>query len=175
MNGTTNFMLDAIARGASYDAALAAAQARGFAEADPSDDVDGRDAAAKLALAARVAFGRRLSISDVKRESIRHVNEADLARGRGVTRHVARIAADDCFGAPEVSLRRLPTDHFLSQAIDEDNRALITLRDGARIPVAGKGAGRWPTAEAVFADMLSAWRVANRAAPAARRRSVAAE
>src|SRR2546429_3068606 len=86
VNGTTNFILTEMARGSSYAEALADAQRRGFAEADPSDDVSGRDAAAKMAILARLAFGTPVHLDGVPYEGIEHLRRDDLgyARERGL-------------------------------------------------------------------------------------------
>src|SRR6202035_1915351 len=77
VNGTTNFILSEMAHGSSYVQALAEAQRRGFAEADPSDDVSGRDAAAKMAIIARLAFGTPVHLEDVRYEGIEHLQLDD--------------------------------------------------------------------------------------------------
>src|SRR5205807_1555793 len=82
VNGTTNFVLTEMARGSSYAEALADAQRRGFAEADPSDDVSGRDAAAKMAILARLAFGRPVHLDEVHYEGIEHLHGDDLEYAR---------------------------------------------------------------------------------------------
>ena len=82
VNGTTNFILTEMAHGASYAEALKEAQRRGFAEADPSDDVSGRDAAAKMAILARLAFGTPVHLRDVRYEGIEHLHSDDLEYAR---------------------------------------------------------------------------------------------
>src|SRR5207247_1692991 len=79
VNGTTNFILTEMEKGASYEEALAEAQSRGFAEADPTDDVSGADAAAKMAILATVAFGSRVTLGDVSYEGIQGVESEDVA------------------------------------------------------------------------------------------------
>ena len=78
VNGTTNFILTEMARGSSYAEALAEAQRSGYAEADPSDDVSGRDAAAKMAILARLAFGSPVHLDEVRYEGIEHLHGDDL-------------------------------------------------------------------------------------------------
>ena len=82
VNGTTNFILSEMAPGQPYDEALAEAQREGFAEADPSDDVSGRDAAAKMAILARLAFGTPVRLDDVRYEGIEHLHGDDLQYAR---------------------------------------------------------------------------------------------
>ncbi|MFZ2049597.1 MAG: homoserine dehydrogenase, partial [Solirubrobacteraceae bacterium] len=82
VNGTTNFILSAMERGADYEHALAQAQASGFAEADPEADVSGADAAAKMAILARLAFGTPVRLADVRYEGIEHLISDDLQYAR---------------------------------------------------------------------------------------------
>ncbi|GAB4519656.1 MAG: hypothetical protein Tsb0010_03950 [Parvularculaceae bacterium] len=175
LNGTTNFMLDAIRNGSSYADALAEAQKKGFAEADPSDDVDGADAAAKLALAARAGLGETIDPDDVTCETIRDVAPERLSGAGGIARHVARLDTRPYKDRASVRLEALPPDHFLAGARNEENRIVVTLSNGEAVKISGKGAGRWPTAEAVFADAMSAWRMAQRCEAGRRAPCVAAE
>ena len=87
VNGTTNFVLTEMERGATYDEALAEAQRLGFAEADPTEDVSGKDAAAKMAILATVAFGSRVTTEDVSYVGLERVAPEDVgaARAMGMT------------------------------------------------------------------------------------------
>jgi homoserine dehydrogenase len=155
LNGTTNFVLDAIAAGATFDEAVAEAQRRGFAEADPTTDLDGSDAAAKLVLVAHAAFGARVEPAHVRRRGILGVDPADVRAARaegGAVRLVAR-----CGWSPEgvtasVEPERLPAGHPLADVAAENNRVCIET-DGGTITLDGRGAGRWPTASAVVSDL----------------------
>jgi homoserine dehydrogenase len=158
MNGTANFLLSRLAEGKKFDEAVAKAQALGFAEADPAADVDGHDAADKLSILAREAFGVALAPGRVFRQSLRDVptGEAEAALANGeVLKQVARcrFGADGAMRA-EVRIERLPASHPLAAAHDEENCFLVTDRDGIPHCVHGKGAGRWPSAAAVFADVM---------------------
>ncbi len=82
VNGTTNYILTEMSGGASYAEALADAQRNGYAEADPSDDVTGRDAAAKMAILARLAFGTPVHLDEVRFEGIEHIQSDDLEYAR---------------------------------------------------------------------------------------------
>src|ERR1700689_1625112 len=82
VNGTTNFILTEMAHGSSYEEALSEAQRSGYAEADPSDDVSGRDAAAKMAILARLAYGSPVHLDDVRYEGIEHLHGDDLEFAR---------------------------------------------------------------------------------------------
>lgn len=167
LNGTTNAILDRVAAGVPFGDALAEAQARGYAESDPSADLDGRDAAEKLTLLARAAFGAEPRAMRVV--GIRATTSAADARG---VRLVARATPSDASVAPE----RLDDGHPLASVTGAANRLVATTLDGERVVVDGLGAGRWPTAEAVLADLLDAWRACSVPRPARRplRREVCA-
>jgi homoserine dehydrogenase len=158
MNGTANFLLGRLSEGWAFDAAVAKAQELGFAEADPATDVDGHDAADKLSILVREAFGRALPPVEIAKESLRAVTaervRAALARGE-VLKQVGRCrrGADGDLSA-EVTIEALPASHPLAGARNEENRFLLTDADGHVHPVYGKGAGRWPTTAAMFADIM---------------------
>ncbi len=151
LNGTTNFMLDEISAGKSYEAALKEAQDKGFAEADPSGDVNGSDAAAKIRLVARFAFGKEIELSDIACETIEGFS------GDGFKGKAKRIAICSLEGGKLVSkleLKDLPETDFLAQAAGEEAHAVFTFDNGDIYRIRGKGAGRWPTTEAVMADLF---------------------
>ena len=142
LNGTSNFVLDRLAEGVSWADAVGQAQRAGFAEADPTLDLDGTDAAQKIAIVARAAFGRSPDV--LEQEGI-----TPTTRGRLVAstwRAGARVIA-------RVRPREVPPHHPLSWARDEENVAVIR-HDGRRTVLWGKGAGRAPTARAVYGDIL---------------------
>ena len=93
VNGTTNFILTEMERGATFAEALAEAQSRGFAEADPTDDVSGADAAAKMAILATVAFGSRVTLDDVDFRGLEAVTEGDVAAARELDMVVRLVGA----------------------------------------------------------------------------------
>lgn len=151
LNGTTNFMLDEISAGKSYSAALKEAQDKGFAEADPSGDVNGSDAAAKIRLVARFAFGKEIELSDIDCETIEGFS------GEGFTGKAKRIATCELVNgqlSASLELKDLPEDDFLAQAAGEEAHAVFTFDNGSVYRIRGKGAGRWPTTEAVMADLF---------------------
>lgn len=154
LNGTTNFILDQMARDSRYDEALAEAQRLGFAEADPTADVGGFDAAQKLCLLCRVAWDPALPEDSVEVSGIESLaqNAPDVDRGH-VRRLVARASRNgDGAVLARVALEPVPEGSELARAHDEQNVLIVQLGDGRREVVKGRGAGRWPTAEAVFAD-----------------------
>ncbi|MGH8243736.1 MAG: homoserine dehydrogenase, partial [Steroidobacteraceae bacterium] len=155
LNGTCNYLLDRCAAGLPLDEAIEEAQAKGFAEANPADDLIGSDAARKLKILARHAFGRELVAIDM-----RPLTATSLARAQRELRHgqVLRIVSRAVFEngrlLGEVSLRTLDADHPLAPVSGEWNRLIVTPLDGPSATVSGRGAGRWPTTEAVVADLL---------------------
>ncbi len=162
MNGTCNYLLSRLAEGWSFDEALKRAQELGFAEADPSADVDGHDAADKLSILVREAFGAALLPERIAKASLRDVTpeavRAAVAHGQ-VLKQVGRCKqlADGSLFA-EVAVVALPADHPLARTRNEENCFLVADRDGRVHEVFGKGAGRCPTANAVFADVMDAQR-----------------
>ena len=152
LNGTTNFMLGQMEAGESYEDALRTAQERGYAEADPTADVDGHDAAAKIRLVSLLAFGESLAPADIARDTM---DGADAARRPGtVLKRVARVARElDGEIAADLRLKALSPNNFLAKADGEDAHAVFDFTDGDRYVIRGKGAGRWPTTESVMADL----------------------
>ena len=173
VNGTVNFLLARLANGWSFDRAIAKAQELGFAEADPTSDVDGHDAAYKLSLLVRDAMGVAVAADDIPKDSLSTVTAesilAALARGE-VLKQVSR-ARLLCDGKVETSVRieSLPASHPLAKVTNTENSVLITAVDGHVHEVHGHGAGRWPTAASVMADVMDLQRAApcQRAAPTA--------
>ena len=173
VNGTVNFLLARLATGWTFDRAIAKAQELGFAEADPSSDVDGHDAAYKLSLLVRDAMGVAAPADQIEKQSLSSINAEDilaaLARGE-VLKQVcrARLLPD---GKVETSVRieSLPTSHPLAKVNNTENSVLITAADGSVHEVYGHGAGRWPTAASVMADVMDLQRSApcQRSAPTA--------
>ncbi len=163
INGTANFILDRLANGCAFETAVREAQDAGFAEADPSADLDGDDAAAKLCLMARHGFGATLRANQISMESLSDLDPAriEAARNDGkIIRQISEIRRD-AKGAlcASVSLKTLAKDHYLAGAKGERNRLVINTDGGESICLRGKGAGRWPTAEAVMADILDIHRL----------------
>lgn len=155
LNGTCNYVLDRCAEGLSLAEAVAEAQAKGFAETDPSQDLGGADAARKLRILCRQAFGKDIAALDVH-----PLTDASLAQARQEMRHeqvlriVARCRQQSGRLIGEVRLMALDPDDPLFTVHGEWNRLVITRADGSNTTVSGRGAGRWPTTEAVIADLL---------------------
>ena len=145
LNATTTYILSAMGRGQTYDDALAEAQAAGYAEADPSFDVDGHDAAQKLAILASVAWGTWRPEGDVTTEGIagRPVGAGD------VVRLVADATPEELTVGPKV------LDPLDPLAVTEGVESMleVAMRDGSTVRVSGPGAGGQVTAGAVYADL----------------------
>ncbi|NTW29373.1 MAG: homoserine dehydrogenase [Coriobacteriia bacterium] len=158
VNGTTNYMLTRMAQnGLDYEAALAEAQAKGFAEADPSADVDGLDAAAKIAILASIAFNSRVVLSQVSAEGIRTLAPQDIAYAKemGYTIKLLAIARRTAEG---IDVRVHPTmirsDHPLA-AVNGVYNAIYVVGDAVgETMFFGEGAGSLPAASAVVGDLI---------------------
>ena len=158
VNGTTNFMLSSMERGGTYADALAEAQRLGYAEADPTDDVSGADAAAKMAILATVAFGSRVRFEDVERRGIEELEPAHVAAASGLGMVIRLIGIATLVG-DKVDVRVQPAlvdrAHPLA-AVDGAFNAVMLQGDAIReITLEGPGAGGIETASAVVADLVS--------------------
>jgi homoserine dehydrogenase len=167
VNGTTNYILSEMdSTGADYSSALADASALGYAEADPTADVEGYDAAAKAAILASIAFHTRVTADDVYREGITKVTAADFesARALGCTIKLLaiceRLTNDD--GQERVSARvypaLVPLDHPLASVNGAFNAVVVEAEAAGRLMFYGQGAGGAPTASAVMGDVVMAAR-----------------
>lgn len=155
LNGTCNYVLDKCAAGLSFDAAVQAAQQCGFAEADPSEDLSGRDAARKLTILARHAFGRDVTAIEIEPLNPANLDGAQAALGAHQTlRLIARVRIADDRLLGQIRLEAVSGNDAFARTRAEWNRLLITCANGEEIAVSGRGAGRWPTTEAVMADLL---------------------
>ena len=167
VNGTTNYILSEMdSTGADYERALADASALGYAEADPTADVEGYDAAAKAAILASIAFHTRVTADDVYREGITKITPDDFvsARALGCTIKLLsiceRITTDD--GQQRVSARvypaLVPLSHPLAAVSGAFNAVVVEAEAAGRLMFYGQGAGGAPTASAVTGDLVMAAR-----------------
>jgi homoserine dehydrogenase len=158
VNGTTNFLLTEMESGKTYDEALADAQERGYAEADPTDDVSGADAAAKMAILATVAFNSRVDLADVDYSGIESIDPLDIAAARQLDMVIRLVGAARLVeGHFDVRVRPALVDkqHPLAK-VDGAFNAVMLQGDAIReITLEGPGAGGVETASAVIADMAS--------------------
>src|SRR5947208_2411412 len=158
VNGTTNFILTEMTAGATYAEALADAQRRGFAEADPSDDVSGRDAAAKMAILARLAFGRPVHLDEVHYEGIEHLHGDDLEYARDLGLGLKLIGtAERREGGLSVRVHPafLYAGHPLASVVGPFNAVTVEAEAITEITLSGPGAGGRQTASAVLGDVVS--------------------
>jgi len=160
VNGTTNFILTRMTEeGSTFHEALAEAQELGYAERDPTADVEGFDAAAKAAIIATVAFGVRVVAGDVYREGISGVTPADIAfAGRlgYVVKLLAVAQADERGVAVRVHPAMVPKEHPLAAVRESFNAVFIEGAAVGDLMLYGRGAGGRPTASAVLGDVIDA-------------------
>jgi homoserine dehydrogenase len=158
VNGTTNYILTEMTAGSTYAEALSEAQRIGYAEADPSDDVSGRDAAAKMAILARLAFGSPVHLDDVRYEGIEnlHGNDLQYARELGLALKLIGTAERREGG---LSVRVYPTflypGHPLAGVSGSFNAVTVESETITEITLSGPGAGGRQTASAVLGDVVS--------------------
>ena len=158
VNGTTNFVLTEMEAGKTYGEALADAQQRGYAEADPTDDVSGADAAAKMAILATVAFNSRVDLEDVDYLGITEVDSADVAAARDLDMVIRLVGAARLVnGSFDVRVQPALVDrqHPLAKVNGAFNAVMLQGDAIREITLQGPGAGGIETASAVIADMVS--------------------
>ena len=158
VNGTTNFILSQMEQGAEYAGALAEAQRLGFAEADPTEDVSGADAAAKMAILATVAFGSRTTLDDVEFEGIERVTQEHI-RAASEMEMTVRLVGSATLVDGKLDVRVQPSlvdRHHPLATVEGPFNAVMLQGDAIReITLEGPGAGGPETASAVVADMIS--------------------
>jgi len=163
VNGTTNYILTRMSEdGASYHDALAEAQSLGYAERDPTADVEGYDAGAKAAIIATVAFGSQVVAGDVYHEGISGVTTADIDYAHRLGYEVKLLAvaeqADDGAVAVRVHPAMVPRSHPLATVRDSFNAVFIEGDAVGELMLYGRGAGGAPSASAVLGDLIDAAR-----------------
>jgi homoserine dehydrogenase len=151
VNGTSNFVIDQVEAGKSFDAAMDEARRLGFAEPDSTADLDGTDVGAKLKLLREIAFPGQtpvqVEVGAITGDSL------IIPKGKGL-RYVARAYQTPKGMMVSMKLEELEINHYLVGAKGEQNRAIIELDTGEFWYVTGKGAGAWPTSESLLADTL---------------------
>lgn len=167
VNGTTNFILDAMdSTGATYEDALAEATRLGYAEADPTADVEGHDAASKAAILASLGFHTRVRFDDVVCEGITGVTADDIAAAKAAGQTIKLLAIcerlTDADGQEVVSARVHPTlvdrTHPLASVSESYNAVFVEAEAAGNLMFYGNGAGGAPTASAVIGDIVGAAR-----------------
>jgi len=158
VNGTTNFILTQMELGAEYEEALAEAKREGYAEMDPTEDVSGADAAAKMAILATVAFGSRVTLDDVTFEGVERITSAHVSAAKQmdmVVRLVGRATLVEGGYDVRVSPALVDRAHPLASVEGAFNAVMLQGDAIREITLEGPGAGGIETASAVIADMVS--------------------
>jgi len=161
VNGTTNYILTKMAEeGAVYGEALAEAQRLGFAERDPTADVEGFDAGAKAAIMATIAFGSKVVAGDVYHEGISGLTVGDIEVARRLGYVVKLLAIAEVDGSGEIAVRvhpaMVPTNHPLASVRESFNAVVVEGGAVGSLMFYGRGAGGRPTASAVLGDVIDA-------------------
>ncbi len=162
LNGTTNYILTKMQTGGDFEEILAEAQELGYAEADPTADVDGFDAGDKIAILTSLAFGGRVKLDQVHREGIRQVSASDIAYAQKLgfvikLLAIAKLPPNHSNNQVEVRVHPtlVPKDHPLASVNDVFNAILIEADPLGQVMFFGPGAGAGPTASAVVSDTIN--------------------
>jgi homoserine dehydrogenase len=160
VNGTTNYILTRMDEaGVSFEDALKEATDLGYAEADPTADIEGFDAAAKAAILAGLAFHSRVTALDVYREGISHITTQDIASAKAMDHVIKLLAIAELTADGRVSVRvhpaLLPRNHPLAAVREAFNAVFVEARAAGELMFYGRGAGGIPTASAVLGDLVA--------------------
>lgn len=160
VNGTTNFILTKMdENGAAFSDALKQAQQLGFAEADPTADVEGVDAAAKAAILASLAFHSRVTDADVYREGITKITASDVKVAKAIDMIIKLLAIAELTSDGSISVRVHPAlisrEHPLASVRDSFNAVFVEAASAGQMMFYGRGAGGEPTASAVLGDLVA--------------------
>jgi len=159
INGTTNFILTQMSdKGMDFEEALQLAKAKGYAEADPTSDIEGEDAAFKLSILSSVAFDKRVNPQDIPREGINKVSQKDIQYANQLGYIIKLLALAKRYNDGielQVHPALIPRDHPLASVNDEFNALFIKGNTVGELMLYGKGAGSLPTGSAVLGDVLS--------------------
>ena len=162
INGTCNYILTKMEKGADYGQALREAQNKGFAEQDSSFDVNGNDAAQKLAILSTIIFGHRVEVPDIACESIGGITSGDVRYANEWGYKIKQVSLAKRYGCGDSEILELrvcptlvPKNNLLAGVINEDNAVSLYFGDRAEpLTLAGKGAGMMPTARSVVQDIV---------------------
>jgi homoserine dehydrogenase len=162
VNGTTNYILSQMDAGAAYGDALAEAQAKGYAEADPTGDVEGFDAAGKVVILANLLMGADIRMDDVDREGITRLTVEDIKKAKANGERwklIGKVEKSSEGIKASVKPQRLPETHPLAQVGGATNAITFTTRLLGDVTLIGPGAGRLPTGYALVEDLLALHRI----------------
>ena len=158
INGTTNYILDNMTRsGVSFDEALRQAQSRGYAEADPSADIDGLDVQRKCAISVNIAYDALISPDDIPTAGIRYITECDIRAFRSagkVCKLICRGALHDGKINAYVEPTLFSADSLEANVSDNNNLITLSGKNVGRLSFYGQGAGRYPTAHSMVEDVI---------------------
>lgn len=161
-NGTTNYMLGKMEEGADYAEVLKEAQDLGFAEADPTADVEGHDVRAKIAILAKLAFGTTVPISSISCRGISNISSVDFEYAKslgctikliGTAQRLSQFGEHDGALSVSVAPTLIPLSHLLASARGSGNAVIVNSANMGITSYSGPGAGRFPTANSVVADV----------------------
>lgn len=156
-NGTSNYILSNMTEsGLDFSEALQNAQRLGYAEAEPSADVDGMDSINKLVISAQVGFNRSIQMRDIVEHSMRHVTARDIRYFKTlgyVLKYMGEIMRDEGTFEGSVMLQAVPHTHLLANVSQNNNMGLLTGSISGEMAFYGQGAGKYPTAQAMIRDM----------------------
>jgi homoserine dehydrogenase len=160
VNGTTNYILTKMdEEGRAFDEVLKEAQSLGYAEADPTADIEGFDAASKAAIIAGLAFHSRVSVDDVYREGISSITADDVAVAKTMNHVIKLLAIAELTSDDRISVRVHPTliprSHPLAAVRDAFNAVFVEAKSAGQLMFYGRGAGGAPTASAVLGDVVA--------------------
>jgi homoserine dehydrogenase len=160
VNGTTNFILTKMHEdGLALNEALGQAQELGYAEADPTADIEGFDAAAKAAILAGLAFHTRVTVDEVYREGITKISAADVALAKSMNHVIKLLVIGELTPEDEISVHvhpvMLPNSHPLASVRDAYNAVYLEAESAGQLMFYGRGAGGGPTASAVLGDVVA--------------------
>ncbi|MCY4062675.1 MAG: homoserine dehydrogenase [Chloroflexi bacterium] len=161
LNGTTNYILTQMETGMSYDDALAQAQELGYAETDPSGDVEGWDAAGKLLILGNALFGRGFALADLEVSGITTISAGDIADAKAAGQRYKLIASATPAGG-SVTATRLPLDDPLANVAGSTNAITLETDLMGDITLIGAGAGKLETGYAILSDLMAIERTAHR-------------
>ncbi len=165
INGTTNYILTQMEAGAPYAEALADAQAKGYAEADPTGDVEGFDAAGKVVILANLLMGQALTLNDVDRTGITQLTPDDIAAANAAGERwklIGRVESVEGRVSASVKPTRLPITHPLASVGGATNAITFTTDLLGDVTLIGPGAGRIETGYAIVSDLLAIHRKLNK-------------
>ena len=153
LNGTVNYVLTALSHGERFEVAINAAQKAGFAEPDPSADLSGVDARAKISILSYAAFGEEIGLDRIEIEALDAANAARFAQEGGRWKQIARLEKSASGLVASVRFERRDDDRLFADAMWEANALRLRLIDGRVVECRGKGAGRRPTVESLLGDL----------------------